>query len=235
MEVDTQEERPVRWGMGDGVVGLLLSTVLPGVVVLLIGISSEEYDRLAPWALVLLQIPLWASLFGVVLWASRRKGRGSLAADFGLRMERKDVVVGLGCGFAAQLLIGPLMSPLYRLLDIDPNTVGKTAEDLANRADDVFGVMFLFVMIVVAAPFFEELFYRGLWQRSIERRFGTSAGVVLSAVLFGSIHFQLVDTFALTAFGLVAATLAARYRRLGPAIWAHVAFNLTALISLLAN
>jgi membrane protease YdiL (CAAX protease family) len=37
----------------------------------------------------------------------------------------------------------------------------------------------------------------------------------------------------LFVFGLVAALLATRTGRLGPGIWAHVAFNLTAVISLL--
>ena len=58
-------------------------------------------------------------------------------------------------------------------------------------------------------------------------------GIVVSATVFGLMHLQPIDTPALIGFGLVAGWLAARYRRLGPAIFAHVAFNLTAVVALL--
>jgi membrane protease YdiL (CAAX protease family) len=128
-----------------------------------------------------------------------------------------------------------LLLPLYDLLGDDQDKVGETAEKLADRAHDPFGVVCLFLVVVVGAAIFEELFYRGLWMRAIARRTGPVPAVVLSALLFGLMHFQGVDTFALTGFGLIAGGLATRYKRLGPAIWAHVAFNLTALITLLNN
>ena len=65
------------------------------------------------------------------------------------------------------------------------------------------------------APVVEELFYRGLWFRAAERRWGTVIGVVVSAVVFGLMHLQPIDTPALIAFGLVTGWLAARYRRIG--------------------
>jgi membrane protease YdiL (CAAX protease family) len=225
--------------MGDGVLGIVVSTVFSSLVVVvafaIAHVSSEEADNIPLWAVALLEIPLWVGFVGVPVWASRTKGRGSLAADFGLRMEPKDVLVGLACGFVGQFLIGFVLLPLYDLFGIDQDKVGDTAEKLADRAHDPVGVVCLFLVVVVGAAIFEELFYRGLWMRSIARRFGTVPAVVLTAVLFGLMHFQPLDTFALTAFGLIAGTLAARYGRLGPAIWAHVAFNLTALVSLLAK
>jgi membrane protease YdiL (CAAX protease family) len=59
--------------------------------------------------------------------------------------------------------------------------------------------------------------------------------VVISSAVFGAIHFQIYDLPALFGFGVVAALLTVRTGRLGPAVWAHVAFNLTAVVSLLAG
>jgi len=236
--VDDQEDRRVRWGMGDGVIGVvvvLAASVLLFLVLDLIGIDSEEAEDLPLSVLPLLQTPLWVGLIGVPIWASRTKGFGDLRRDFGFTMKGRDVWVGLLCGFVGQLLIGIVLLPLYELFGIDEDEVGQTAEELADRADDPLGVVMLFLVVVIGAAIFEEVFYRGLWMRAIANRFGKVAGVVLSAALFGLMHFQAVDTFALAGFGLIAAALATRYGRLGPAIWAHVAFNLTALISLLAN
>lgn len=236
--MDGQEDGRVRWGMGDGVIGVVAifaASIVLFMVLAAVGVDSEEVEDLPLSVLPLLQMPLWLGLLGVPIWASRTKGFGDLRRDFGLTMVRRDIWVGLLCGFVGQLLIGIVLLPLYELFGIDQDEVGETAEKLADRADDPLGVVMLFIVVVIAAAVFEEVFYRGLWMRAIANRFGAGAGVVLSAVLFGLMHFQAVDTFALVGFGLVAGALAARYGRLGPAIWAHVAFNLTALISLLAD
>lgn len=228
----------VRWGMGDGVIGVVVAfaaSIVVSIGLAAAGVDAEEAEDLPLSVLPLLQMPLWLGLIGVPIWASRAKGLGDLRRDFGLTMKARDIWVGLLCGFVGQLLIGIVLLPVYELFGIDEDEVGETAERLADRADDPLGVVMLFLVVVVGAAIFEEVFYRGLWMRSIANRFGTVAGVVLSSVLFGLMHFQAVDTFALVIFGLIAGALAARYGRLGPAIWAHVAFNLTALISLLAG
>ncbi|MEY2447361.1 MAG: protease family protein, partial [Acidimicrobiaceae bacterium] len=50
---------------------------------------------------------------------------------------------------------------------------------------------------------------------------------------FGAAHFEPLQFPALFAFGLVAAGLATRTGRLGPGMWAHVAFNAVAVAGLL--
>jgi uncharacterized protein len=226
----------VRWGMGDAAAGTVIAILASGVVAAFVAVIADldDFDDIPLWGAGLLQIPLWAGLVGVPWWATNRKGRRSLAIDFGLRMQWRDVPIGLAWGVGGQILLGLVLLPVYRALGIDEDQVGETAERLADRATDPFDIAVLFVVVVIGAAVFEELFYRGLWLRAIERRLGTAAAVVLSSVLFGLVHFQWVDTIALAGFGLIAAVLTVRSGRLGPAIWAHVAFNLTALIALLA-
>jgi hypothetical protein len=124
--------------------------------------------------------------------------------------------------------------PVLQLLGKDSDDLEKPARELADKAHGP-GVLLLVLVVVVGAPLIEELFFRGLTLRSVTRRFGAPAGVVGSAVLFGLTHFEPLQLPALVVFGLLAAFLARRSGRLGPAIWAHVAFNLTAVIQLLAD
>jgi membrane protease YdiL (CAAX protease family) len=145
------------------------------------------------------------------------------------------VPVGLLAGFAAQVVLLLLLSAVYHLLGIDIDKVGQTAEDLTEGATDAVGVVLLVLIVGLAAPVFEELFYRGLWLRSVERRAGTAVAVVVSSLLFGLVHFEPYDLPALVGFAVVAAVLTVRTGRLGPAIWAHVAFNITAVVGLLAQ
>lgn len=229
---------PVRWGIGDAVAGTLLTILVPGLVVAFLAIATgrQDLDGISLGAVALLQVPLWAGLLGAPLWSSYGKGRRSLAADFGLRMRWKtDVPLGLAAGLGGQLVLVAVITVVYQLLGIDLDKVGTSAEELAASATDVVGVVLLVSIVAVAAPLFEELFYRGLWLRSVQRRFGTAWAVVVSSLVFGVIHFQIYDFPALAGFGLIAALLTVRTGRLGPAIWAHVAFNLTAVVFLLAG
>ena len=235
----TEEERAepsVRWGMGDVLVGIVASLVLSVVGVgIALGLTGDETTEDIPlWAAALLNVPLWLGLLGAVLYASRRKGSGSLREDFGLAMRPVDVPLGLVAGFLGQLAIIVVTLPVYKLLGVDTDEVGRTAEDLADRAVNAPDVLALVVMVVLIAPVVEELFHRGLVLRSIERRWGTPAAVIGSSVLFSALHFQWYDLLPLGLAGLLFAALRVRAGRLGPAIWAHLAFNLTAVISLLA-
>jgi uncharacterized protein len=233
----TSDDHRVRWGMGDAVLGQVLTLVVPGVVaVVAIGIAGrDDLEDIPLWATALLQVPLWAGLLGAPLWSTYVKGRRSLAADFGLGMKPFDVAIGLLAGFLGQIVLLIVLSLVYQLLGVDLDKVGETAEELTEGATDAVGVVLLVLIVGLAAPVFEELFYRGLWLRAIERRAGTAVAVLGSSVVFGLVHFQLYDLPALIGFGAIAAVLTVRTGRLGPAIWAHVAFNITAVVGLLAQ
>ena len=92
-------------------------------------------------------------------------------------------------------------------------------------ADGAGGVAVVVVGVVLVAPFVEELFFRGLLLRALWGRMGRTATVVVSAVLFGLAHVQLLQLPALVAFGLVAGVLVVSTKRLAPAMWAHAAFT----------
>src|SRR5437016_10536855 len=88
MEVERQAP---RWGLGDALLGWFGGTFLGAMVVgLWVGVAHSNHVTRGLQAAS--QAALWAGLVGAPLWASRRKGSGSLAADFGLRAERSDAL-----------------------------------------------------------------------------------------------------------------------------------------------
>ena len=221
--------------MGDAVFGNVASLVLStiGLAVAFGVTQAEDADDLPLGWSTAAQALLWAGMLAAVLYASYGKGRRSLRDDFHLAMRPVDVLIGLVAGLLGQIAISLVTLPLYDLLGIDEDKVGETAERMAERADDPVAVAFLVLVVVVGAPIVEELFYRGLWFRSVERRFSTGAAVIGTSILFGAIHLQPYDLLPLSLFGLLTAVLLVRTGRLGASIWAHVAFNLTAVVSLL--
>ncbi|HUF32068.1 MAG TPA: type II CAAX endopeptidase family protein [Acidimicrobiales bacterium] len=227
----------VRWGMGDALAGNLAIYIASfaafAVAVAVFGPDVLDGD-MPLWRTALFQVPVWVGLLGAPLWATYRKGLRSLVDDFGLRMRWVDIPLGLGIGLVGQLALALVVTVVYRALGIDLDRVGESAEALTGAAVDPFSVVLLVLVAVVVAPVLEELFYRGLWLRAAERRIGRVGAVLLTSAVFGIVHLQPYDFVALAGFGLLLGVLTVRTGRLGPAIWAHVAFNLTAVINLLA-
>lgn len=231
------EQTPQRpwWGLGDVAAGILLAQFVSLVVAVVVYSAAgwTDSEQVPLWATALLQVPLWAGLAGVAVWASNTKGLG-VVEDFGFTSRTLDVPIGIAVGIACQLLVLPLMYwPLLKLLGRDTEELSEPAEALADRADGTVGWVLLALIVVAAAPIVEELFYRGLLLRSLERRGWPTWGVVVaSAAVFAAMHFQALQFPGLFVFGVVLALLTVFTGRLGPAIWAHVGFNGTTVVSL---
>ncbi len=179
---------------------------------------------------VALQIPLWIGLIGAPIFAARRKGT-SLAVDFGLRMQRKDIPVGLVIGVLAQLVLVPLVYLPLRALGGSTDEVSQPAQEYVASASGPLAVILLLFVVGLGAPFAEELFYRGLAQRALLHRIGRPVwAVVVAALFFAFAHLQSLQFPALVAVGVVFGALAQRSGRLGPSIFAHVGFNLTTAV-----
>jgi membrane protease YdiL (CAAX protease family) len=236
-EADERATAPadVRWGFGDAAAGFALAWVLTislqPVIFWLTGVSFDTRSSDVPLRTVALaQVPFDGTLLATALYASYRKGRGPLR-DFGLKVLPGDVF-GLMVGLATQYAALLLYLPLLWFTSVSADDVSKPARELTDKASGG-GVFLLVLIVVIAAPIVEELFFRGLVMRSAERRWGSTWAIVVSAALFGAAHFEPLQFPALFVFGLVAGFLAMRTGRLGPSIFAHMAFNGIAVWSLL--
>ena len=228
--------RPPRWGLGDFLVGVFGGYALASLVAALwYAVSGDDELNLAGQAFS--QIALWAGMVGATVVASHRKGAGTLAEDFGLRGKWSDLGLGLVVAIAVQLLILPAIAYLLRPLLGEPEVSGPV-QDLLDKSQ---GLAFagLILSVAVGAPIVEELFFRGLLLRSLQRRVPNWAAVAVSAVAFGIAHGSALPVDAvvlvmisLTVFGAILAVLAIRTGRLGPSIVTHAVFNLFTLLYL---
>jgi membrane protease YdiL (CAAX protease family) len=231
-EPTTEERSPtrrrVRWGLGEAVAGYLAAFVLLNLVGgIWYGVTGQNDPSLG--SIIATLAALWVGLVGTVVLTSRFKGQGSLRADFGLAIEARDVPLGLAIGVASQFLLSLLYLP-FRVLnpELDPSAEAERLIDPVQGG----GLLVLAVLLVVGAPVVEELFFRGLLQRALSRRFGPGWAVAVSSLAFGLTHYQPVQLLGLVAFGVVLGLLAERSGRLGPGIVAHGAFNATTVVLL---
>lgn len=216
------------------VVGVIGSAITAGLYAAVTGSGLDDYG------VQLAGLPgLWIGLAGVPIVASRRLGSGSLRTDYGLALEWPgDVVIGVLAGGATQVLVVVIIA-VFRV--ISPGLeISETSVEVAERTTGA-GFVLLVILVAVLAPVIEELFFRGLLQRSLQRYLPTVAAVGVSGVLFGLVHFgghglgAVALVLSLSAFGWVVGWLAVRFGRLGPAIVAHVMFNAVAAAQIIAD
>jgi len=167
------------------------------------------------------------------LLVCRARGTGILAHDVGLRFKFPADLHGVWVGLVSQFLVLPIVYVFVQLFADGDLTedLEKPARELTDAAHGP-GFLLLAGLLIVGAPLVEEIFYRGLLLRSLKRYVPNAAAVVLSGLVFGVAHFNLLTLPGLALFGLFLAVLTERFGRLGPSIVAHAVFNAATVVLL---
>ena len=195
----------------------------------------RSIDDLPLWAYALVQLPFWVGLLAPAIGIAwyRYGPRGALALPrwVKLRFRWIDVPIGIAVGVACQLA---MVSGLYWIVFrfTAEQDVSANARRLTDRATDSLGILVLLLVVGLAAPLVEELYFRGLTLQVMDRRWGGTIAVLASSLFFATTHFQGLQFPAYLVFGLILAFLVHRFDRLGPAIVAHMSFNVTATVVL---
>ena len=230
----TQSARGGGIALAGFVGGQVLSIALV-LAAIVLGASSRSVVTL-----IVGELGLWAGLFGACKLAVRRYGSGSLR-DLGLvGLRRGDVGIGTVAALVARvgtLILAVIVIILFSLHDFARDT---SVTDEAGIS--TLGAIVVTLIAVVGAPFFEELYFRGLVQGVLTRRYGSRIAICLQSLAFGLVHYQIgmtadqaILTFTMIIpVGLLLGILRWRYERLGPGMFAHAAFNAIAVAITLA-
>ena len=245
------------WGLVEALVAWITSTAVQGVLfVAVIGaggfsgssparpggnlgraagqvVTEQELaDRSVPvaWQLLLL-FPGWILLLGIA-WVYA----GILKRDrpgWSLRGEWGDVPKGIAAGLVLQIPLVPIVVILMQLIFGELEPTGRALTLVDSVSSSPLLVVLLVVCVAIGAPVVEEIFYRGLVQPALIRLTNVPVGIGISSLIFGAVHFSLVELVPLSVVGLVFGILAHRSGRLLPAIIAHMTFNAFTLVALL--
>ena len=208
----------------------LVAQIVASVVVAVLAGSDSSSDP-AFSVTVVARAGAWTTYLVAMWTTSQRAGSGSMTADYGLWVRWVDVL-GLGVGVLGNLvLIRLVYLPLEAIwpATFSDDRLNENARDLVDRASGSSTVL-LVLVVVIGAPVVEELFYRGLLQRSLASRFNEGAVLVVVAFVFAVVHFRPIEIPGLFVIGLVFGFAALRSGRLGPAIMIHAGFNATGLL-----
>lgn len=218
------------------IIGLALWLV-GGIIAVVVLVATGALDANEPdttnltvCVIVLSTTTGWIGLLGWPIVATWWKGQRSLAKDFGLSIRWIDLAWGALGGLAA-LAISAIGGIVWTLIE---GGAPPSNTDFLPERPDAATVIALIVLIAFATPIVEELFFRGLLLRAVGRRWNLAAGVVISSVVFGLLHWQggsfghaAFIALVTASYGAVFALLVIRADgRLGPSITAHMIVNI---------
>ncbi|MET0921376.1 MAG: CPBP family glutamic-type intramembrane protease [Acidimicrobiia bacterium] len=217
-------------------VGFVVAELLSiGLVFAAIELGAEERSVVT---LIAGGFGLWAGLLGACVVAVRRHGTGSLR-DLGLSgVRRSDVGTGVVASIVARIAGAAVAVAIVALFPDE--SYGSSTSIVDRGRPSTLALIVVALFVCVGAPFFEELFFRGLVQGALTGRVGAPIAVVLQAGLFAAAHFQVgmslgtaIVTF--TVIGIAGLTLGmVRWHtdRLGAGMITHAAYNLVAVVIL---
>ena len=151
------------------------------------------------------------------------------ARTFGLRPFKSSA---LGWIFAA-LVAYLVLTSIYTVL-VDP-----PSEQLPSGLEDADQSLLVAVatgmLLIVVAPLAEEIFFRGFLYQAFRNSFGVLPGALLSALIFGAIHFEFFKLVQLAILGLILALLFEKTKSLWPPIILHALNNTLAFAYLISQ
>lgn len=126
------------------------------------------------------------------------------------------------------LLAWSLESIYLRLVPVPPDTL----DPLGPLMETPMGALTVAILAVGMAPIVEEVFFRGLIQRTLELRLGTGWGIGIASALFAAVHL-LPWVFPLHLFlGLVFGFAVYAARSIWAGVVLHAANNAAALLGM---
>lgn len=150
--------------------------------------------------------------------------RGKLGKGWGIHF-------GLG-NLSAPLLMWGVVLLMASSVVIEPLLALFPAEDYNAVTDLVGKGAWSILSVVVCAPLFEEMLFRGLVFESCRERFGGGGAVLISALLFGLIHVVPVQVINAFVVGIILGFIYLRTRSLANVILLHAVNNALAYLTM---
>lgn len=225
---DREDGVPATWNVATVGLGIVtaLGLILVGTIV--VGAFDPTLETQAGTAAA--QAVFALALIGTAVFFAGRGGEGERPEDRGSRsaVARLGIagidgrVIRLAVlGWGAYLLLAAAIAPL-----LQPEQDG-----IARELDDVSGTLAIIIagiLIVIAAPLSEEIFFRGFIFGGLRNSVPFWAAAIVSSAIWGSLHLtggNIGVVVQLTVFGLVLAWLYERSGSLWTPLIAHTINN----------
>ncbi|WP_395092366.1 CPBP family intramembrane glutamic endopeptidase [Armatimonas sp.] len=231
--VPESESAQLGWGdLLDGFV-FYLAIYRAGALLVRLVISGLSLHP----AQVLLQVALQAGMGALAVYyvVVQAKKRGACLSELGWTRTRLGTNIAYGiAGYAMTLpltiALGALSKVLFRN---NPNTEPNALLPLLTGSTTLWERGLLFASASIFAPLFEELFFRGALFTGLRRRFSGIPSILLSAVIFASVH-PMQDWLSILGLGVSFGIMRHLRQSVVPGMVAHFLQNTATFLLLIA-
>lgn len=129
----------------------------------------------------------------------------------------------IGLGFFGQYVVVPILMLIYVAMPKAMDEYGKLAE---NFDLDVLPAPIMIFMIGILGPIMEEMLFRGMIYGKLRRAFSAWPAIVMSALLFGVFHMNLVQGIYASVLGIALGFVREKTGTVWGSVVVHMVFNL---------
>ena len=213
--LDPTASPPARVSLSDGMIAAMLFFVVQGIV----GAIFELNGQKPTGRVVLIAFSIaGATAFLLMRFVFARTKAEGVPRMFGPGNGR-----ALAWGAAGGVLAG-LAAFVYLLVARHTPLLEGARDTVVVGVQEQLDLVWIVILVVVAAPIFEEFIFRGLIFGGLRRTLGLALSVLASAAIFALVHppFSVIPVFGL---GVATALVYERTRMLLAPIAVHAVYN----------
>ena len=135
------------------------------------------------------------------------------------------MMLAIGCSFLFFLLLDKGLDPIFE--GIFPQSEQDYQEMIQSLTKSP---MTSLIQVCVLTPVMEEILMRGVVLGGLKNSYGTVAALLISAVLFACLHFNMVQTLSAFVCGIVLGLLYIRTNSVFCCMIAHSGYNLISYV-----
>jgi uncharacterized protein len=210
-------------GLGVGIVGVIVASGLVAIPFALAGADLDGGGFIIVGTIVQDLVMIAAAYFVTADLGSPN------ARTFGLRPFKSSA---FGWIFAA-LVTYLILTSIYTVL-VDPPSE-QLPSGLEDADQNLLVAIATGMLLIAVAPLAEEIFFRGFLYQAFRNSFGVLPGALISAVIFGAIHFEFFKLVQLAILGVILALLFEKTQSLWSPIMLHALNNSLAFAYLMSQ
>ena len=192
--IDKRQKRRNKWLTAGAILMPMLAQLIMGIVIGMASIDSGSTDDIgiSPVALLITEI---VSLILVLLMLRKYQDtRAEGKRSFGLGM----ILISILGILSAQGVMSVLTDEMSKLFSFESADVRSQLSFMDQS--DLSQVIITMVIVVLLAPIIEEIGFRRMLYNELRTRLNVPLSMIISAALFGIIHFDV--SISIGAFGL---------------------------------
>ena len=186
-----------------------------------VALAEQVQQRLVD--LTTMSIFLYIIVCSIIFFIVYKIKKQSMRKEIGLnKIKSKHIVLTIMAAVGLSVFINQLLNIIDSIVNL--NEVFPNYEEIIQS---IMGgsIIMTFISVVILAPIFEEVLFRGIILRRLSRAYSITATVVIQAVLFGILHFNMLQFLYATVLGLFLGFIVIWTDSLYAGIIIHMIFN----------